>query len=325
MSTIISIIIPCFNCAHLIKVTLKSILNQTFNKWEAIIIDDGSSDNSVEIIQSFCKKDNRFKFFERDREPKGPSVCRNIGVKNTIGEYLMFLDSDDFITPSCLENRVKYLQQNPHLDFAVFPQASFKVTPGDIPGYFSKLLQSKDKYLQYFIEDKHPWQTSAPVWKRDSFLQLKGFREDYTLMEDPELHIRAILENMNFNIIKGEPDFYYRLPDKTPEQLKKFWEHAIKGRIKFFPDLKSLLIKYNTWEKYKVNVSKAYLSFQKKILLSRSVEFNNEFNIITAWAKKEHLLGRFKSVNIKLYHTILKNENSIIKYLPLKRILYFFI
>ena len=75
-----SIIIPTFNREDVIIVTLQSIKCQTFESWECIIIDDGSTDNSVKKISDFIKDDSRFILKERDSLPKGPTKCRNIGL-----------------------------------------------------------------------------------------------------------------------------------------------------------------------------------------------------------------------------------------------------
>ena len=90
---LISIIIPTYNRAHLISETLESILAQTYTNWECIIVDDASTDNTVEIIDKFIKKDNRFTLYIRPNDlPKGASSCRNLGIKNNNGKYVLFSD-----------------------------------------------------------------------------------------------------------------------------------------------------------------------------------------------------------------------------------------
>ena len=74
---LVSIIIPTYNRAHLISETLRSIKLQTYQNWECIIIDDGSTDNSAEVIAEFCAQDNRSQFFKRPQnQPKGANTCR---------------------------------------------------------------------------------------------------------------------------------------------------------------------------------------------------------------------------------------------------------
>lgn len=117
---LVSVIIPSYNRDTLIGETLNSIMSQTYTNWECIVVDDGSTDNSIYIIESFCKKDKRFRFYKRHRSPKGAQVCRNIGIENTNGKYTIFLDSDDLLANNCIENRVNYIEKNNGLSFVVF-------------------------------------------------------------------------------------------------------------------------------------------------------------------------------------------------------------
>ena len=104
---LVSIIIPTHNRAHLIGETLDSILAQSYTNWECLIIDDGSTDNSEEVYQYYQKKDARFSVFYRpNTKPKGANACRNIGLKKAIGDYVVFFDSDDLMTPNHLQVKV---------------------------------------------------------------------------------------------------------------------------------------------------------------------------------------------------------------------------
>lgn len=94
----ISVIIPTFNRAHIIRDTLESVINQTYKDWECLIIDDISNDNTEEVLESFLREDVRFKYFRRPlNRKKGATVCRNIGLEMASGDYIQFLDSDDVI------------------------------------------------------------------------------------------------------------------------------------------------------------------------------------------------------------------------------------
>ena len=110
---LVSIIIPTYNRAHLISETLRSIELQTYQNWECIIIDDGSTDNSAEVIAEFCAQDNRFQFFKRPQnQPKGANTCRNLGLAYSKGEYINWFDSDDVMFDNFLDQKVKpFLQQ----------------------------------------------------------------------------------------------------------------------------------------------------------------------------------------------------------------------
>ena len=97
----VSIIIPVYNCEKYITECIDSILYQKFNDYEVIIIDDGSSDGTIELIKSYIKANDNIRLFNSDR--KGSGGARNIGIENAVGEYLLFIDGDDYITPNALE------------------------------------------------------------------------------------------------------------------------------------------------------------------------------------------------------------------------------
>lgn len=103
----VSIIIPAYNRAHLIGETLDSILAQTHNNWECFIVDDGSTDASEVVYNTYKDKDSRFQFFNRPAaKPKGANACRNIGLEHATGDYVVFFDSDDLMTTNHLEVKV---------------------------------------------------------------------------------------------------------------------------------------------------------------------------------------------------------------------------
>ena len=91
----ISIIIPIYKVEKYIRECLDSILNQTFTDWEALLIDDGSPDNSGVICDEYAAKDNRFKVFHK--ENGGVSSARNLGLEKATGEWVTFIDADDWI------------------------------------------------------------------------------------------------------------------------------------------------------------------------------------------------------------------------------------
>jgi len=96
-----SIIIPCYNQAHYLSDCLDALINQSFKDWEAIVVNDGSTDNTSELTNTYLLQDNRIKLIEQNNQ--GLSAARNSGVKNAIGERLIFLDADDFFYDNALE------------------------------------------------------------------------------------------------------------------------------------------------------------------------------------------------------------------------------
>ncbi|MFI3284691.1 MAG: glycosyltransferase family 2 protein, partial [Erysipelotrichaceae bacterium] len=91
----LSIVVPIYNVENYLDQCLSSIQDQTFNDFQVILINDGSTDASLNIAQSYCEKDSRFKVYTK--ENGGLSSARNYGLKYVLGEYLTFLDSDDYV------------------------------------------------------------------------------------------------------------------------------------------------------------------------------------------------------------------------------------
>lgn len=97
----ISVVIPVYNVDKYITDCLESIVSQTFSEWEVVMVNDGSSDRSVEICKSFCERDSRFRVLEQ--ENRGVSAARNTGIDACRGEYIFFMDADDTILPNTFE------------------------------------------------------------------------------------------------------------------------------------------------------------------------------------------------------------------------------
>ena len=111
--SLVSVIIPTYNRGHLIGETLDSVLAQTYQNWECIIVDDGSSDNTDEVVSEYVKKDSRFKYFHRPEEHlPGGNGARNYGFKLSQGEYVNWFDSDDLMDNGLLIKQIKNIDSN---------------------------------------------------------------------------------------------------------------------------------------------------------------------------------------------------------------------
>lgn len=106
----VSVIIPAYNAEKFIEETLQSVLNQSFQDFELIVLNDGSKDKTPEIVQEFCNKDIRIKLINKANT--GVSDTRNLGIELAQGEYIAFLDADDLYLPTYLEKKVKFLENN---------------------------------------------------------------------------------------------------------------------------------------------------------------------------------------------------------------------
>lgn len=135
---LVTVIIPTFDRAHLIGETLDSIIAQTYCNWECIIIDDGSTDNTSNLVGEYIKKDIRFSYLKRpDDTAKGANACRNIGLDNANGDLIVFFDSDDLMISEHIELKVKGMLKN-DVDYVIFRTK-----------FFNSDLNYIDKYYQF--------------------------------------------------------------------------------------------------------------------------------------------------------------------------------
>ncbi|MBZ9652109.1 glycosyltransferase family 2 protein [Psychroflexus montanilacus] len=181
---LVSVIIPTYNRAHLIGETLDSVLAQTYLNWECIIVDDGSSDNTDEVVSDYVSKDSRFKYFHRpDEHLPGGNGARNYGFKMSQGEYVNWFDSDDLMVAEKLEVKVKAMLEN-DVDFVV-SQTKYFNAPGNINDY---------KYD--FKEDE---------------VSFESFTSTYISWYTPDFFVsRNLVSNINFNEqLKSGQEFNY--------------------------------------------------------------------------------------------------------------------
>ena len=106
---LVSIITPCYNGAKYISQTIDSVLAQTYANWEMIIVDDGSKDNSEEIVRAYMEKDSRIQLFQQANA--GSAAARNNGIRRAQGQYIALLDADDLWDSDFLEDQIRFMQE----------------------------------------------------------------------------------------------------------------------------------------------------------------------------------------------------------------------
>lgn len=200
----ISIITPNFNRERLIDETAKSILNQTNSQWEWIIIDDGSIDNSWKKLLSLQATDDRIRVFQRNREPKGACTCRNIGIEKAQGDYLLFLDSDDVLSPTAIETRINYFRNEDIREgvLPVFPSMTFEQSPKS--GFLWEDHNHSVSWLEGLFSLQPITGGTGPVWTKTILKEIGGWREDLTIWQDVELHLRAFFNGKRFEAVSSD-------------------------------------------------------------------------------------------------------------------------
>jgi glycosyltransferase involved in cell wall biosynthesis len=224
MRPLVSIITPLFNRADIIHETANSIFCQTYSNWEWVIVDDGSTDNSWEIVNEYTVKDERVKVFTRERGPKGACTCRNIAVEKSLGDYLIFLDTDDLLATFCLEQRVKNMNENPECDFVIFPMLLFKSKPDDLKILWN--IDNNQDDIQRILIGDPVCQGTGTLWKKESFIKVGLWDESLLLWQDIELHLRSLLLNLKYmKLLSLKPDVFIRISDLS---LSRTGYHSIE-------------------------------------------------------------------------------------------------
>ena len=230
----ISVIMPVYNREKFIHTAVNSVINQTFKDWEFIIIDDHSQDKTFEIIKNYSQKDSRIKAF-RNEKNSGSSITRNKGISLASGDYIIFLDSDDYFKEFAFEQRIKHFEQNPDYDFLVFPTVRLNKKTGKTRPYNENI---KEDHLEQFLNLDPVWQTMSPIWKRESVVKnnLK-FDTKMTSLVDADFHILALAKGLKYRLIDTEPDSVYVEHDDPTLSQKGFSFKQRKGHLHFYKKL----------------------------------------------------------------------------------------
>jgi len=249
----ISVIIPSFNRAKYLGDTIRSVLGQSFQDFEIIIVDDGSTDNTKEIVLDFQKRDNRIKYLYQNN--KGTSSAKNTGIKLSQGDFLQFLDSDDLIEEKKLEVQVYHLNTNPDTDI-VYSDARFFPDEDIAKRYYSldgknrpwmpKISGSGEELLKLLLS-RNIMPTSAPLLRKNIFKIIKPFDESLICYEDWDLWIRCALANKKFFFLNSEGSLtLIRFhPNSLSTDLIKMYKSKLKVQLKIMGSLNGNLLKIN--------------------------------------------------------------------------------
>ena len=207
MGSLVSVIIPTYNRAAYLKLALKSVLEQTYKNIEVIIADDGSTDNTAEVVAGF--NDPRIKHFYQ-RNTGLPAAARNLGLREASGEYIAFLDSDDMWLPKKLELQVEYLREHPEYHL-VYSNARIINEKGIRKGLLLKSESLKEgEIFEELIKTNFIPQLTV-LMKREVFENIGFLNEDPSLraVEDYEYWLRVALR-YKIGFVK-EPLAMYRV------------------------------------------------------------------------------------------------------------------
>lgn len=209
----VSVIVPVRNRAHILPATLESVRHQTFTDWECIVVDDHSTDESVEVAEGYARNDSRFRVVRLPDPKRYVNAARNYGLSLASGQFVNFLDSDDLIPKNKLAFQLAEFVRNPRLDVVTSRFAKFQDDPR------VQITQVKswpsERWLDMAVSAPSGlWQTGCALWRVDAIRSIGGWDESLMSWTDPELMIRAILSNMH--IIRLEEVLLFLRRDKSP-------------------------------------------------------------------------------------------------------------
>lgn len=206
MSTeLVSVVIPCFNREKHIGDCTRSAANQTYHPVETIVVDDGSSDRSVEIVRSLGASNVRCISVPNG----GAARARNIGLKEANGRFVHFLDSDDLLPPNAIADKVKFLETFPDTQ-AVYSRVfvpsnpEFSLDDVSIPSSLGELLDGGRLFPRTGMGETiaAPLAFSTPtLYERRVLEEHGGFDESYTVWDNIELNFRLYLEGVTFQLL----------------------------------------------------------------------------------------------------------------------------
>jgi len=263
---LVSVIIPTYNRGKILSRTIRNVLNQNFNSLEVIIVDDGSTDNTKEIVEEMQKKDKRIKYlYQKNR---GPGIARIAGVKIANGEFIHFLDSDDLILPGFYEKSVEKLENTSQKVGFVYCKGCC-VDPKTLKILSVNWGKIEGNLFTYAIKGKvsfagvHTWLIKKYVFEKIKF-------------EDDEIFSKAggdvyigkkILKNFDGVFLDEYLTVYFVQSDKEAITGKKYFKEKIGVHIA--AEIKDLEMYKEDYEKNPKELSNKYMKIGSYYIISK--------------------------------------------------------
>lgn len=241
--TMVTVIVPVYNTAPYLSRCINSILCQSFSKIELILIDDGSTDNSLDICNQYREKDERIKVFHK--ENGGVCSARNKGLKEMHGDFFMFLDSDDAIEKNIMEDTMNCFVRYPQADMVVFGWKKIFINEKNeeyLPA--NEFVSDMENATKKLLTNYNGFGGGYPnkIWKTSAFHgNVPEYNETLFYFEDMEWMTRMFLSINSFACLDTNGYLYYIRDDSTTlEMIMK----KGKNMVTIFLHSKLLLI-YN--------------------------------------------------------------------------------
>ena len=283
-NSLVSIIIPTYNRVDLIGETLDSVIAQTYTNWECIVVDDGSTDYTEELLEYYCERDNRIKYVLRPKNlKKGANSCRNYGFQISNGDFINWFDDDDLMHPDKLKIQKSILEIK-SCNFIICQSLVFEGKLENVLGLRHEKIQSLSP-LEDYIQQKIVWLTQSPMFKR-KFLEELGelFNVHLQAAQEWEFFCRVLSESPIY-CISNVPLVYLRKHEKSISYNKNWIVRELnyfKARtfvymnesIQFNNNSKEYLRNY-LGIKFKYLIRNGQLGCRSKLLVFSFINFKN--------------------------------------------------
>ena len=199
---LVTIVVNCYNRADMVCTALDSVWNQTYRPIELIIVDDGSRDNSMEVIERWCKEhpdNDGFTTVAKTFSNGKLCVARNRGLAMAHGEYLQYVDDDDWLYPNAIEEKLLYAQKNPEKDLIV-NQLDY-LRNGSIINHTRITLPEHDENLIAWLLDHECLISPVLMFKTETLRRIGAWKEGLIFADDMEITLRLAILGGKFGIV----------------------------------------------------------------------------------------------------------------------------
>ena len=208
----ISIIIPVYNSENYIERCMESLVNQTLEDIEIIVVDDGSTDNSYSILERFAKKDSRIKIIQQENAKQG--AARNNGLRNALGDYITFVDIDDWISLDFCEKMLSTIEKT-GADFVV--SSAYRIKSNGkkrkYTYYDEEKIYTEQNDIIKTIKIPETWSVWSKLYKKEILNNI--FFEEGTYYEDIEFLLKAVNNTKKIATVPNTYYYYFSNPTST--------------------------------------------------------------------------------------------------------------
>lgn len=299
----ISVIVPVFNSSKYISRCIESVLNQTYNNFELILVDDGSVDDSLSILKEYARKDKRIKVFTQKNS--GPGVARNLGIAKATGDYIVFVDSDDYIDEEYFDLLSKKDDDVVFIDVNQVNEKFEMISEEHISIYASK---PKDYIIRSQLTGKIPWGGVRKAVKRVLLANNHIKYSDLQIGEEALYSFLVLNNAKSFSFIdKAVYSYVNRANSQSKKEDEDPWTPV-------YSTLKEKIINIGEYNKY-ANTLNSFLITSMMVSLYRKANFTNYNNFKSKIVANRKFFEDNYDINAKNDNKSLKKSITLLYYL----------